>query len=1155
MTNKFYKSRYLYFILSFFFVTSTKALDLLYPRNNVFTAENPIPFSWERSLTATPSYKLIISANPDMSAPLINIITSSPSTSVPMSSAVSGTTYYWKVFDRVLGISSSINSFTFIIADSIGPIAHWYRQESGFVTSSGKVIQWNDAVASGNNMVQSTVSLQPAFIAQDPLINNRSAVVFSGSPSNYLQSTATADLTNFSVYCLRTYATYSGVPLQYFLSSNGQGLFSEASALGAGFGSYNGSLVYTDASSASLKTQYCIYLHSNTKLKINNTVPAIISPGALTSFSYNTLGTRADATDFAFKGKIAELLVFKSELDNNKDQLVYNYLADKYAPPVNLGQDTILGTSFCDSVIISASNRFVSYLWNTGKTSFTLRIPSGTYSVTVKDVFGRFSSDDLSVYPYRRLGNKTIYLCSGQTYTLDLKTPIGFRARWNTGDTTTTLNISTTGQYTVTITDNRGCTVKDTINAIVDNPRLSMTPISNNINACSGEKLFIQTETAFDSIRWSTGSTNNFISLIDSGNYSLYAQTSIGCVINKSFHVTIVGKAPTVKFGYSAPCQGTAINFTDSTIIPAGNTVQSWKWNFSNGTTSNTQNPSVTYTGLGLASASLKVTTNVGCSDSVYKTFVVNKIPQDSFYNLQSCAGIPTTFIDASIPNSAAITDWNWNFGGLGVSNGIQNPSFRFPSAGTYNVTLKVTNSNGCTDTITLPTTVNVSPVSNFSNDSVCGRTPVTFKFLASVAAPASINSYQWNFGDNSVEDRIYNPQHIYATPGTYDVSLVVRSSENCIDTIVKQVKVFDFPIVDFNVSATQCVGKEIQFTDITVTPDGTPIVKWNWFFSGQGTSQIPNPRFTFNSEGNYTIQLTAKNAVGCSGTKLRSIAISAPPTPKFTFSPQNGLPPLNVNYTNQSSVTGNYIWDYGDGSPLVQAYNPPLHTYTVKGTYPIKLIATDFRGCTDTLTKYILVDKAYLDGVLASISITPDGDFYKVQATIINNSNIEITALGLGLQLGGGAVIRENWTGSLLPGQTTVYLFIGEIKLSDNNQIPIICASIDNINNNSHEDRTDNNSTCKEVKVGDFNVFNIYPNPAFDNINFGVMLPKDGSVNIRFVDALGQQMYNKDFDGVKGYNNFAMPTAMLNAAVYIAVISYDGEIIRKKFMRNDRKN
>lgn len=67
-------------------------------------------------------------------------------------------------------------------------------------------------------------------------------------------------------------------------------------------------------------------------------------------------------------------------------------------------------------------------------------------------------------------------------------------------------------------------------------------------------------------------------------------------------------------------------------------------------------------------------------------------------------------------------------------------------------------------------------------------------------------------------------------------------------------------------------------------------------------------------------------------------------------------------------------------------------------------------------------------------------------------------------------------------------------------------------------------------------------------------MLPKDGKVNIRFVDALGQVLFGKDFDGTRGYNQLTMPIYTLNAAVYVGEVLFDGEVARKKFMVKNRK-
>lgn len=1144
----------------FFNVVSAQQITTVYPLNNFsFNNKNNIFFLWNKSFVANIKYQFQLSTDIAFSSLLVNTELLS-NTYLPNSSIFNpNVTYYWRVRPKNTPEWSTTASFILSYPTMFTSLNTWFRSDTNFHLTSGKVDTWNDLSSSNLIGTQSNASRMPTYISNVSAINNYPAIGFTASAINYLLLDKSTTNTNFTILILRNFIANGG-DAQFVLGGNGNsGVLADASVISYGFGLINGSQ-FLGARVTDQVSQYSIYSHKNSSIRRNKISPTLAQNTPLLGINYNAIGSRPDNFSYMLNANIAEIIGYSDTLNSADLEKMEDYYRYKYAPPVYLGLDTVFGNSFCDTFRIKAGNIYTSYLWSTGETTSSIKATAnGIYSVKVKDIFGFESTDDIQVLPYRRLGNKTVYFCIGDTFKLDLKTPAGFTVLWNTGSTSTKIDITQNGIYTVKITDSRGCFVFDTLNVFIENPQLLPIPdINDSIRVCLNEKLFLNTATSFDSIRWSTGSTNTFIPVSAPGTYNVYGRTTTGCVISKTFKVKVNGEAPVAKFGYSNVCQNATTFFTDSSTHSAASTITNWKWTFGDGNSSVSQNASNTYSGLGTYTVGFKITTNQNCFDSISKTIIVNKRPEPSFYNLLSCAGIPTTFVDQSVANSASITDWNWNFGGLGSIAGINNPSFKFPSAGDYNVQLTVTNSNGCREDTTILTTVEVAPIADFSYDSVCGKTPVTFKFLGTVAPPNTIPNLswgKWDFGDNQIETAIKSPQHVYNAPGTYEVKLIVNSSNQCVDTVVKQVKVFDFPVVDFNVSQTQCVGKEIQFTDISATPDGTPINTWNWFFSGQSTSDEQNPRYTFNEEGNYIIQLTAKNSVGCTGTKLRSIAVSSLPTPKFTFSPQNGLPPLCVTYTNQSPVSGNYLWSYGDGGSLIEGYNPPQHCYNTIGTYPIKLIATDFRGCTDTLTKFILVDKAYLDGVMTSITIIPtSGDFYKIQVSIKNNSNIQITDLGLSLQLGGGSVIRENWTGSLLPGQTTVYLFTGEIKLSENNQIPIVCASIDNVNNNAFEDRTDNNTTCKEVKVGNFDVFNIYPNPAFENINFGVMLPKDGRVNIRFIDILGQLMYNKDFDGLKGYNNFQMSTMPLNAAVYVAEIYYDGQIIRKKFMRKDRK-
>ncbi len=1150
----------LFIYLLFFCVTLafTNGISIVSPVNN-FSSPTFIPsFSWNSVLDAT-SYRLKIAQ--DQNFTLIIKDTVVTQTTIPLSFNSSTTVIYWKVLTNAqYYIESPVYKLSFINPSQNNNLLLWLAADSNVVMQPDSTIDsWNNIIPNGLSAVQSTASSKPKLVNNITEIGNNKAVRLDGI-DDFLQINSGGNVGNSYIL-----ANWSGSAV--FPDYNG--LFTRQN------GSVNFNLFYTFFPGVTLIRTNGYYgsLNYINGILSQNYAPLnkykVISgrkPSPIVNVPNFTIGRDPDGgASRSWNGNIVEMIVSNRDSSSSESDSIHTYLYNKYSPPVSLGKDIIVGASFTDSVTLNPGNRFVSYSWpHNGSSASTVKVATGgAYTVKTKDIFGFDTEDEVQVYPYKRLNNITVYFCIGDSLKLDLGITSPFSFKWfkdniPTGNTTSKITIKNTGLYAVEITDFKGKTIADTLNVVIDAPRLSPTPdLSNNLRICFNEKLFLNTATTYDSIRWSTGSSAIFIPITTAGPYSVYGRTTTGCVINQSFNVAIAGEAPVAKFGNASVCQNASTFFTDSSTNSVGSTITNWKWTFGDNNSATVQNPSNIYANTGAYSVGLKITTNQGCSDSIAKTIIVNRNPVASFYNLLSCSGLPTTFVDQTIPNSAAVTNWGWDFNGLGIVNGIQNPYFRFPSDGVYNVTLRATNSNGCSDTATLQTIVYASPVSDFSNDSVCGRTPVNFQFLATVEPPTTIpdlNWGNWDFGDGTFETAIRNSQHVYDAPGTYDVKLIVRSSDQCVDTTIKQVKVFDFPVVDFTVSQTQCTGKEIQFTDISATPDGTPVSNWNWFFSGQGTSNQQNPRFTFNEQGNYTIQLTAKNNVGCSGTKLRSIAVSAPPIPKFTFSPNGVAAPVLVTYINQSTINGNYLWDYGDGSLLVEAYNPPQHQYTADGTYPIKLIATDFRGCTDTLTKYILVGKAYLDGVMAAISIIPNGDFYKIQVSVINNSNVEVTALGLSLQLGGGAVIRENWTGSLLPGQTTVYLFTGEIKIGDNGQIPVVCATIDNINNNAPEDRTDNNTSCKEVAVGNFDVLTVYPNPAYENINFGVMLPKDGRVNIRFIDILGQQMYSKDFDGLRGYNSLSISTMPLNAAVYVAEVSYDGQVVRKKFMRKDRK-
>jgi len=135
--------------------------------------------------------------------------------------------------------------------------------------------------------------------------------------------------------------------------------------------------------------------------------------------------------------------------------------------------------------------------------------------------------------------------------------------------------------------------------------------------------------------------------------------------------------------------------------------------------------------------------------------------------------GIVPLTVDFADQSTGAPASWNWTFGDGGTST-AQNPSHTYNSAGTYTVSLTVTNAEG-NDTETKTDYITVdpipAPVAAFSGSPTSGTVPLTVEFTDE--STGNITSWSWNFGDGGTSTA-QNPSHEYAAAGTYTVSLTV---------------------------------------------------------------------------------------------------------------------------------------------------------------------------------------------------------------------------------------------------------------------------------------------------------------------------------------------------------------------------------------------
>ncbi|MEO8768604.1 MAG: PKD domain-containing protein [Ferruginibacter sp.] len=429
-------------------------------------------------------------------------------------------------------------------------------------------------------------------------------------------------------------------------------------------------------------------------------------------------------------------------------------------------------------------------------------------------------------------------------------------------------------------------------------------------------------------------------------NVSLRVRNTSGCyqTITRTQYI-IVGNAPVAGFtnSLSSNCTAPVNIYFHNTSTGVG--LLTYFWDFGDGQTSITQDPSHSY-GSGTFIVTLVTTNANGCRD----TFVIpNPIiignMQTSFISPATvCAGESFTINNTSSPASVS---YAWDFGD-GTTDNVRNPTKTYALPGVFLIKL-VNNFGACTDSLTKMITVLPKPIPDFSAD-VTGSclAPLTVHFTN---ASTGATIYHWNFGDGTASSSQQNPTHIYTVAGAYTVTLVATGANGCSDSLVKPQYIHIQPpvaVID-NLPKQGCAPYSWTFSSTNATTE--PVTSYHWDFGDGTTSNLPTPTHVF-SAGSYNIQLIITTASGCTDTVLVSGGIKAGTQADVHFdaTPRDVCAETAVIFTNQSTGTNpqtHYLWDFGDGGSSV--LENPQHTYHDTGYFYIQLIAIN-NGCPDTL-------------------------------------------------------------------------------------------------------------------------------------------------------------------------------------------------------------
>jgi PKD repeat protein len=452
------------------------------------------------------------------------------------------------------------------------------------------------------------------------------------------------------------------------------------------------------------------------------------------------------------------------------------------------------------------------------------------------------------------------------------------------------------------------------------------------------------------------------------GTYSvkLSIVSSDSCTAEYSKTI-VISPAPTANFDATNTCQGTPVQFNDLTQTSGAGIINGWNWNFGDGASggnnvSALQNPEHQYSSTGSYQVELTISTASGCSTSTIKTIVITDAPFVDFSFDNHCAASTIQFTHASGIDNATISLWNWSFGD-GLTSTLADPQHMYNTAGEYTVTLTITNTSGCVNTISHNITILQAPVSKFSIDApACSKYKVAFTDQSS-AAIGYIMRWEYNFGDgtSAVINYPENPgiSHTYDTYGTYNATLTVVTNDNCTAASSKSIQILPSPLANFDFNAT-CLEVPVQFNDLS---QGN-LISWAWDFNDPGSllnnsSNQQNPAHLFGQAGDYLVSLFVQNANGCHDTVTRTISISPKPAVDFSFN--TGCAADTVHFSSSAFVnatsTSSWVWQFGDNSTSVDP--DPYHIYTTHGTYNVSLTITTENGCTNVKTRQVQVTTA----------------------------------------------------------------------------------------------------------------------------------------------------------------------------------------------------
>jgi gliding motility-associated-like protein len=644
------------------------------------------------------------------------------------------------------------------------------------------------------------------------------------------------------------------------------------------------------------------------------------------------------------------------------------------------------------------ANPVATYL-NPGTYTVTLTVSNGTDTAVVsKAAFITVFANPQAKFSFTRNECFPIHVAFNNTSTQGSGAITQFN--WSFGDGSPINNqqnpthtYNQVGTYTVSlsVTDINGCiSTKDSLSAVVVPAKLTA-----NITH-TGASQSCQPPLNVNFVGAVTGGSSPYTYLWDLGNSqtstqanptNLYSQVglyTISLIVtdNKGCKDTVikpnyVSITQTIA-NFTAPdtvCKFEDIMFSNTSVGGSN-----FNWNFGNGQSSTSFEPTFAYQNSGNYTVRLIASSGPGCIDSITKTIHVEHVEANFTMNRLKLCHLPDTVVYTNTSTSNVV-QWSY-FVYLPPIEQPTHSSFNsdssftrtFITSGFYNSRLIVTTQKGCKDTLLHPDTVIAyEPKVDFYAVPAGGCAPKYTQFFNSSYSPASaISSMFWTFGQGDTSS-LQNPDSIYfGAVGTYTVCLKITTIDGCSDSLCKDYKLGALQTADFYLDKdTICFGDTVQVIDIST--DSLLIdYRLYSFFDKALQTEVFSPKVVFTDTGIIKVRLIVGNN-GCFDTLTVDSAV-------YVSGPLGSSGVSFNNCLNDREVTLNaliggytrFYWEIQDTNTVIDSVNLTItHVFSDTGKFTVKFyVYNDSTNCMFEEEKEIHIPDRKLSLVVSDTMI-----------------------------------------------------------------------------------------------------------------------------------------------------------------------------------------